>query len=139
MFEVMTYADLDSRAQDLGAPLDVVACNFSLLDADLAPTLRSLRKVLRREGHLVIQTVHPWIAGRDGIYADGWRTETFADFGAAFIEPMPWYFRTLGSWIDAIGAAGFRIERIDEPMDAERGEPLSLLISAKARDGSEPR
>jgi hypothetical protein len=45
---------------------------------------------------------------------------------------MPWYFRTLGSWVEALGDAGFRVERIEEPVDRETGKPLSLLIAARA-------
>jgi SAM-dependent methyltransferase len=133
-FEAMIYADLGSRARDLGAPFDAAVCNFSLLDADLAPVLEALRSVLGTRGRLVIQTVHPWLAYGGEPYADGWRVETFAGFGADFVEPMPWYFRTLGSWIDAVAAAGFAIERIDEPSDSGGGRPLSLLIVASCAD-----
>lgn len=129
-FFAMTYDAIVSRACDLGAPFDVAVCNFSLLEAELAPLLDALRGVLAARGRLVIQTVHPWAACGDAPYVDGWREETFAGFGGGFAAPMPWYFRTLASWVDAIGASGFAIERIVEPVDAESGRPLSLLIEA---------
>lgn len=130
VFETMTYADLARRASELGAPFDVAVCNFSLLEADLSPALESVHALLRASGKLIVQTVHPWIANGDARYADGWRTENFAAFGGSFTEPMPWYFRTLSSWTQAIGDGGFSIERCEEPVDAERGAPLSLLITA---------
>ena len=137
-FEAIAYCDLDVHAVRLGAPFDLAVCNFSLLDDDLAPMLASLRNALSERGRLVIQTVHPWIACGERAYADGWRIETFAGFGEGFAEPMPWYFRTMSSWIDAIVAAGFRIAHVAEPTDAESGKPLSLLIVA-TRSDSEPR
>lgn len=139
VFETMTYADFPTRAAKIGASFDVVVCNFSLLEADVAPVLEALRDVLNPHGRLVIQSVHPWLANGAERYVDGWRVEEFADFGAGFTEPMPWYFRTLSSWIDAVSSAGFRIARIDEPIDASSGRPLSLLIEAKVAIATEPR
>lgn len=130
-FETMTYADLGSRAAELGVRFDAVVCNFSLLEAEVSPVLDMLRDVLTPRGRLFIQTVHPWVANGSESYADGWRIEEFADFGAAFAEPMPWYFRTLGSWIDGLSTAGFRIARVDEPLDPASGHPLSLLLEAE--------
>jgi 2-polyprenyl-3-methyl-5-hydroxy-6-metoxy-1,4-benzoquinol methylase len=129
-FVAMKYEAIGVRAAEIGAPFDVAVCNFSLLDAELAPVLDALRGVLAARGRLVIQTVHPWVACGDAPYVDGWREETFASFGGGFTAPMPWYFRTLASWVDAIGASRFAIERIVEPVDAESGRPLSLLIEA---------
>jgi 2-polyprenyl-3-methyl-5-hydroxy-6-metoxy-1,4-benzoquinol methylase len=138
-FEAMTYASVADRSRELGAPFDLAVCNFSLLEEDLVPVLGVLHRILDTRGRLLIQTVHPWIANRDGAYADGWRTETFADFGADFAEPMPWYFRTLASWIATVVAAGFNIERVDEPIDADSGRPLSLLIQAMRAGEVGPR
>jgi 2-polyprenyl-3-methyl-5-hydroxy-6-metoxy-1,4-benzoquinol methylase len=129
-FETLAYDRLAAHAPGLGAPFDLAVCNFSLLEADLSPVLAGARAALAAHGKLLVQTVHPWIANGDARYADGWRTETFAAFGGAFAEAMPWYFRTLASWVDAIAAGGFAIERCEEPVDAERAVPLSLLLVA---------
>ena len=132
-FETIAYADIAHHAAALGAPFDVVVCNFSLLEEHLAPVLHALRGVLAVSGRLLIQSVHPWTANRDGPYADGWRTATFADFGDGFVEPMPWYFRTLSSWLELVDNAGFEIERVDEPLGEDGAHPLSLLIAARSR------
>jgi 2-polyprenyl-3-methyl-5-hydroxy-6-metoxy-1,4-benzoquinol methylase len=129
-FVAMTYDQIGARAAELSAPFDVAVCNYSLLEAELVPLLAALRGVLATAGRLVIQTVHPWVACGDAPYADGWREETFANFGKGFSAPMPWYFRTLASWVEAIGASRFAIERVVEPVDAASGRPLSLLIEA---------
>ena len=133
-FEAIAYADVAERAVSLGAPFDVAVCNFSLLEEDLAPAFGAIARVLDARGRLIVQTVHPWVAQGDGAYADGWRVETFAHFGTGFVAPMPWYFRTLASWIDVLHGAGFRIERIEEPADRESGRPLSLLMTAARAD-----
>jgi 2-polyprenyl-3-methyl-5-hydroxy-6-metoxy-1,4-benzoquinol methylase len=129
-FFAMTYDALAARAAELGAPFDSAVCNFSLLEAELAPLLDALHALLVPNGRLMIQTVHPWVAKGDAAYVDAWREETFAGFGDRFAGSMPWYFRTLASWVDAIGASRFAIGRIVEPVDAESGKPLSLLIEA---------
>ena len=125
-FEIASYADLATEIDAFGT-FDAAVFNFALLGEDLATPLRAARAMLRSSGHLLIQTVHPWTACGDAPYADGWRIETFAAFGSDFREPMPWHFRTLESWIAAIRASGFAIERIREPA---AGQPLSLLIEA---------
>ncbi|MDZ4048416.1 MAG: methyltransferase domain-containing protein [Pseudoxanthomonas sp.] len=127
-FEQVAYDDLAEVADALGR-FDAVACNFALLDEDLAPLLHSLKAMLAAEGRLVIQTVHPWGACGEEPYRDGWRLETFAGFGGqVFPEAMPWYFRTLGSWHAALSAAGFRVLALREPSHPETGRPLSLLM-----------
>jgi 2-polyprenyl-3-methyl-5-hydroxy-6-metoxy-1,4-benzoquinol methylase len=125
-FETMTYADIAT----LQARFDLAVCNFALLEEDLAPALDAIADVLGENGRLVVQTVHPWIACGDARYENGWRLETFAAFGAGFVAPMPWYFRTLGAWVDALASSGFRVEHIQEPLDQGSGKPLSLLLTA---------
>ncbi|NCT67123.1 MAG: class I SAM-dependent methyltransferase [Rhodanobacteraceae bacterium] len=128
-FEVATYAQLASGALDLGR-FDAVVCNFALLGEDLRAPLDAARSLLRSGGALLVQTVHPWAACGEMAYADGWRVETFTAFGDGFHEPMPWYFRTLASWLAAIRAGGFEIRDVIEPVAADSGKPLSLLLAA---------
>jgi hypothetical protein len=45
---------------------------------------------------------------------------------------MPWYFRTLASWVSALHDAGLSIEHWQEPVDSATGRPLSPLIQAVA-------
>jgi len=136
-FAVMTYAELAATlAMDA---FDAVVFNFALLDEDLQAPLRAAHARLRPHGTLIVQTVHPWSARGDGPYADGWRLETFAGFGDGFVEPMPWYFRTLDSWATVVDGAGFRIDRWNEPVHPATREPLSLLIRASRVDDGPSR
>lgn len=129
-FEVRSYRELATDPASNDARYDAIVLNFALFEEDLVPLLRSLRRRLAPGGALIAQTVHPWSdAGRGGAYQDGWRTETFAGF-EGFAEPMPWYFRTLASWVRAFTGSGYRLEEIREPADPSTLEPLSLLIVA---------
>ncbi|HEX2081660.1 MAG TPA: methyltransferase domain-containing protein [Longimicrobium sp.] len=130
-FHVRAYAQLAADPSLAGGPYDAVACNFSLLDGEPAPLLASLRASLTPGGALVIQTVHPWMAAGEEPYVDGWRTETFDAFGGAFARPMPWYFRTLGSWVRVLDDAGLRIAALREPLHPQTGRPASLLMVAE--------
>jgi 2-polyprenyl-3-methyl-5-hydroxy-6-metoxy-1,4-benzoquinol methylase len=112
---------------------DAIVCNFSLLHEDLEPLLRRFGSMLGSNGALLIQTVHPWSARGDDAYADAWRTESFASFEEEFPEPMPWYYRTVGSWTQLLGRAGFALEQLIEPTHPQTGTPLSLLLVATPR------
>lgn len=131
-FEVLPYAGLADAARRLGT-FDALACNFALLEEDIVPMLRDLHALLAPGGHIVIQTVHPWTACGDEAYGDGWRLEDFAAFGdQAFPEPMPWYFRTLATWLANLDDAGYRVDRLREPAHPGTARPLSLLLEARA-------
>jgi 2-polyprenyl-3-methyl-5-hydroxy-6-metoxy-1,4-benzoquinol methylase len=131
-YRCCSYEDVVDDPTRAGGPYDAIACNFSLLGAELVPLLSALRQNLAPGGALVVQTVHPWTACGDEPYADGWRTETFDAFGGDFAEPMPWYFRTLESWMDALRVAGFRLAALREPVHPDTGRPVSLLLTAEA-------
>jgi 2-polyprenyl-3-methyl-5-hydroxy-6-metoxy-1,4-benzoquinol methylase len=128
-YHVCSYAELGPAPDQLGH-FDAVVCNFALLEEDLGALLAALRSMLRPDGALLIQSVHPWTARGEDPYRDGWRTETFAGFGAGFTEPMPWFYRTLESWVASLSAAGWRIEEIREPLNPQTGHPASLLLVA---------
>lgn len=128
-FGVATYDELERRGDVAAGPFDLVVCNFALLGDPVAPLLAALARRLAPNGRLLIQTVHPWVAAGDGAYADGWREETFAAFDLPFPATMPWFARTLGSWVAELRAAGLAIVELHEPAHPESGRPLSLLLA----------
>jgi 2-polyprenyl-3-methyl-5-hydroxy-6-metoxy-1,4-benzoquinol methylase len=132
-FRALSYEQLVAEPMILGDPFDVIVANFSLLDEKLDALLQAIAALLRPQRALVIQTVHPVFAAGDA-YRDGWRVETFASFEGDWPEPMPWYFRTLASWVRALVDAGFVLRELREPLHPERLQPLSLLLIA-ARHG----
>ena len=126
-YRVLSYERAIAEPAALGGPHAVAVCNFALLGEALAPLLGALGSALAPGGALLIQTLHPWTACSDQPYRDGWREETFRDFGAGW-QPMPWYFRTLASWLAAAGTAGLALTGCREPADPVSGRPLSLLL-----------
>lgn len=127
-FSAVGYEQLIADSAALAGPWELIVCNFALLGDPLTPLLRALAQRLAPHGQLLIQTVHPWMAMGDGAYTNAWREENFQGFGVAFPSPMPWYFRTLGSWVEQLTAAGLTVRSLDEPTHPETGRPLSLLL-----------
>ena len=127
-YACVSYEQLESDAEVLAGPYDLIVCNFSLLDDQVAPLLAALARRLPASGVILVQTVHPWAAVGDGPYEDGWRTERWGAFDRAFPAPMPWYFRTTGSWLAAARAARLVVDRLEEPIHPESRKALSLLL-----------
>lgn len=114
---------------------DVIVCNFALFGEALVPALlRALPALLTPQGHFVLQTLHPVMASREVPYADGWRDGSWAGFSAEFTDPAPWYFRTIGSWIDVLTTSGFSVTQLHEPLHPDTGMPASLLITAAVQN-----
>lgn len=160
-FKVCSYADLTENPEKVGANYDVIVLNFALFEEESRPLLRALATRLSAGGVLIIQTVHPWsdtrtpsdtatqsetetqrdtatppdtATGRNPTtqpYENGWRTENFA-WMDGFSEPMPWYFRTMASWVDLLSGGGYRIEQLREPLHPDSGIPMSLLLIASS-------
>ena len=131
-FHVLIYSELlQMEPEQFGGRFDGVVFNFALFEESLDAALGCAHRFVAEEGILLIQTVHPWSPRGDLPYEDGWRTERFSSFGGEFSEPMPWFFRTLESWVDTLRGASFQIVYLREPVHPETGDLLSLIIAAK--------
>ena len=126
----LTYDEFIAHPAQAGRLFDVVVFNFSLFTENIVPLLTAARRVLQRGGSLVIQTVHPFNDAIEEHYADGWREESFESMPCEFSTPMPWYFRTMQTWLNSVIRAGFRIAEVREPLNTDTGRPLSLIIAA---------
>jgi 2-polyprenyl-3-methyl-5-hydroxy-6-metoxy-1,4-benzoquinol methylase len=126
----LSYDEFVAHPAQVGRLFDVVVFNFSLFTENIIPVLTAARRVLQRGGSLVIQTVHPFNDAMDEHYVDGWREENFENVPGEFRTPMPWYFRTMQSWLNSVVRAGFRIAELREPLNADAGRPLSFIIIA---------
>jgi len=127
-FHVLSYEALVAEPGRLAHSFDCIVCNFSLLSEDLAPVLGVLHARLEPAGVFVIQTVHPFTAAGEGPYVNEWRTEDFSRLGGGFPQPMPWFYRTFGSWIRELAAAGLSLVDCREPLHPDTGVPASLLL-----------
>ena len=131
-FLMVSYEELAANPSSLGAQFDTIVANFSILDDRAEELLRALLPMLARDGRLIVQSVHPIFAA-DGNYADGWRTETFDSMPGTWSESMPWYFRTLGSWVRVFANAGYSLTEIGEPMYPDRPRPASIIFTAQTK------
>ncbi|MGF6391325.1 class I SAM-dependent methyltransferase [Pseudomonas plecoglossicida] len=124
-----SYEQLVESAVNVGTGYDLICANFALLQQDIIPLLIAMKALLVADGALLIQTLHPWSVA-NGDYQDGWREESFAGFCGNW-RPMPWYFRTLASWLNALDMAGFRLLSLQEPQHPQSAVPQSLLLLAR--------
>lgn len=128
---VASYEELVEAKVNIGGGYDLICANFALLHQDIIPLLAAMSALLAPGGALVIQTLHPWTVAA-GNYQDGWREETFTGFKGQW-HPMPWYLRTLSSWLNALDMAGFRLVSLQEPQHPQSSVPQSLLLVAESR------
>lgn len=129
-FRVMAYEEIAAGALD--RRFDVVVCNFSLLGgASVDALLAALPDLLEPGGALIVQTLHPAMAG--GSYEDGWREGSWVGCGEGFGKAAPWYFRTMGSWVAVFERAGLSLVRLVEPLHPDTGCPASVIFIAVAR------
>ena len=129
-YREITFEAFVADADLAGGPYDVAVFNYALFDGTAADLLATAASRLAPGGVVIVQTLHPWTAA-GGRYRDGWRVEDYGGFaepGESW-TPMPWYFRTLGSWMALIRDAGLALEDLTEP-GADQGEPLSMLLTA---------
>ncbi|GAA0342498.1 class I SAM-dependent methyltransferase [Bacillus carboniphilus] len=128
----LNYNQFAECPEKIGTEFDLVVLNFSLLSEDIQPVLQACRKVTNEQGVVVIQTLHPStiIQSQNERYENGWRIEDFHGMGDGYKANMPWYFRTLSTWITDIHQAGLQLVDCDEPIEPLNGKPLSLILIA---------
>ncbi len=127
---VSSYAELCAEPARAGSDFDTIICNFSLLDDRLEPLLDALASISTPAGRLLIQTLHSLAMAPP--YEDGWRVEAFDGFGDERWTPMPYFVRTLGSWVDAISRK-WALKGLLEPRLPSTKIPASLLFVAERR------
>ena len=116
---------------------DLVVANFALLEERVLPLLTALGAIMTPAACLLVQALHPLAVGPP--YEDGWRIEDFCGFADGAWTPMPWYFRTLGSWVEVLRQGGFALQALREPLHPQERRPLSLLLEARlATEGERP-
>ena len=127
-FEVMSYEDV--AAGRLKGKFDMVVCNFSLIGKESVSSLfRALPALLNPVGFLVVQTIHPVIGCGELPYTDGWREGSWGGFSKDFINPAPWYFRTLESWVALFRDYGFTLMEMKEPLHPVTKKPASVIFT----------
>lgn len=132
-FMVASYEAVAAGA--VNGLFDVVVCNFSLIgEASVKVLFGAIPAYLKQGGVLIVQTLHPAFAG-DLPYTDGWREGSWAGFGSDFVDPAPWYFRTLESWVALFSASGMRLLEMCEPMHPRTHKPASVIFTGVNKAG----
>jgi SAM-dependent methyltransferase len=126
-FEHARYEELADGTVRTEGSFDGIIFNFSLLDENLAPLLRAMGSRLTAQGSILIQTLHPCFALKP--YLDGWKNEDFGALSVPFEGTMPWYGRTLSSWIRIFKESDLQLEETLEPCGPDG--PLSILFRLK--------
>ncbi len=130
-FHVVSYEDICLGNFQYPC-VDAIAFNFSLVGKEsVEGVIEEIKRYLSSSGNIYIQTVHPLIATGELPYQDGWRLETWDGFGSRFVEPSPWYFRTLESWVNLLVYSGFNILECREPINPNTQKPASLILIAQ--------
>jgi 2-polyprenyl-3-methyl-5-hydroxy-6-metoxy-1,4-benzoquinol methylase len=129
-FRVASFEQI--AASELDIAVDVIVANFSLIGKEsVEGVIRRAPALLTDNGALIIQTLHPVVAGADLPYEDGWRRGSWAGFSDEFSDPAPWYFRTLQSWKSLLTDSGFSRVEMREPIHPETGKPASVIFIAE--------
>jgi hypothetical protein len=82
-----------------------------------------------------VQTFHPLVVNGELAYVDGWRDGSWAGFSGDFVDPLPWYFRTVDTWLALFSACGFGLRETLEPINPKTGKPASIIFVAEAVAG----
>ncbi len=126
-FAVLSYEDI--AAGKLNQKFDVIVSNFALLgNESVLAVFAKMPSLLHTKGSFIVQTIHPTVAGKDYPYTDGWRQGSWDGFSNDFIDPAPWYFRTLSSWVRLYTDHGFTLKEIREPLHPHTGKPASVIF-----------
>jgi len=126
-FQVLEYMDVSSTT--IAEKYDVVVGNFSLIGKESVEHIfKVMPDILNESGRFVLQTLHPRASCGDEAYADGWRKGSWDGFSDDFVDPAPWYFRTLESWAQLYANNGLTLDAVKEPVNPKTGKVASLLM-----------
>lgn len=129
-FKLVSYEELTQSI--VKGKFDVIVCNFSLLGHESVTNIfQQIPYMLNERGHFIIQTIHPVVGCGDFKYEDGWRKGSWAGFSDNFINPPPWYFRTLETWKALFQLNGFKLNETFEPLNPKTKNAASVIFVAE--------
>jgi len=132
-FRVASYEAI--AAGEIDRRFDVVVANFSLIGRESVDALVTRTpSLLNPSGAVIVQTLHPVVAGGDLPYEEGWREGSWTGFGDDFSDPAPWYFRTIQGWVRLVVGSGLRLVEVREPLHPATRRPASIIFVAEKSD-----
>ncbi|EOZ95322.1 Methyltransferase type 11 [Indibacter alkaliphilus LW1] len=104
--------------------------NFCLYEKDgVSDLLKSVVKLISKEGKIIIQTIHPRsMLAMGHPYKSQWVEDSWQGLKGNFKNGHPWYFRTLEDWIAVFESSGLLVEKMYEPMEKETDRPVSIIF-----------
>ncbi len=134
IFYQTTFEEVAKGTKLHGAPYDLIVFNFSIyLAATLKDLLVSLKNVLSENGHLVIQTLHPFFFMEQNLpYTSQTMPDSWEGLSGNWSDGHSWYARTFEDWIAILRDSGYHLKRLQEVCNKEK-RPLSVIFTLTVR------
>ncbi len=128
----LTYEEIIAGVSIPEAPFDAVVFNFCLYQKDEVPQLLiALQRVLTNPGLIFIQTLHPsFLLMNELPYKDQWIEDSWKGLTGKFVQPHPWFARTLESWTEVFRVSGFELIKVKEVVN-DNHIPVSIIFVLK--------
>jgi len=132
----ITYVrdDAETLAQLEADSFDGVVCHMALMDIPrLEPAVAAVARVLRGGGWFVFSITHPCFAGHVAVASDYLADHRYEKRLAHTFLPPHAYHRPLGTYVNELTRAGFRVVRMREahhPASDQSGVPALLYARA---------
>lgn len=132
-FKILSYEEL--TPESLGEQFDALVCNFSLFGKNSVETLfDQASKMVTKRGAMIVQTLHPDSLIDQDFLVEGWRESSWVGFNKHFIDPPPWYYRTIESWRALFSGAGFSQVETIVPVNPKSKIPASIIFIGRMDD-----
>lgn len=129
-----SYEEIVAGKHKLPTPFDGIVINFALLDKDISESLLGcLPALLRKDGCIIIQTLHPFSIAATEEYKTGWKEGSWKGMNREFVLPYQWYFRTFEDWVKLFARLDYILDELKEPVHPETGKPVSVIFILKRK------
>ena len=134
-FMQMTYEGIIEDNQLLQNYYNCLVFNYCLYGKESTEQLlKSVKKQLKPQGRIIIQTVHPNFLLNDGPYESRWIADAWKGLGGKFVSPHAWYARTMEDWLMLFTKSGYHLSHTIDTI-SDRGDALSVIFVLTKTNG----
>ena len=128
-FYHISYGDIINGKKIPNSPFDAAVFNFCLYQKDgLEDLFESTKKVLSKNGEIIIQTLHPYFLFKNGLeYKSQMVADSWKGLPGAFIDSHYWYARTFDDWLSVFSKCDMKVIELREIVNLEK-QPISLIL-----------
>lgn len=132
IFYRLTYQNFIDGYQLNEAPFDLIVFNFSIYQKNhLDKLLKKLQKQLTKNGHIVVQTLHPYFLLTNNLnYKSQWVEDSWKGLPGNFTNGHRWYARTFEDWMGVFNTCNLEILTIKEVLN-DTLQPISVIFVVK--------